>query len=121
MHEELKIVPLQNFQIDLIDEGYAVWSWQGIRADESVKRRNEPGFEQLDDHLFIHRPIIRWSAESVFEAMGVLRHQTEPALSAGDAARTAQGARPSMAGNAIEARITALRFRQKITELGTAQ
>lgn len=67
--EELKTVPLTNYQTDLIEQGFAVWSWQGIRADESLHRRYQPSFEQIDDHLFINRPIIRWSAADTFEAM----------------------------------------------------
>lgn len=66
--EELKTTVLMNFQLDLIEQGYAVWSWQGIRADESLARRYRPAFEQMDDHLFIYRPIIRWTAADVFEA-----------------------------------------------------
>jgi 3'-phosphoadenosine 5'-phosphosulfate sulfotransferase (PAPS reductase)/FAD synthetase len=67
--EELKTVPLQNFQQDLIEAGNDVWSWQGIRADESLERRYRPEFEEMDDHLFVYRPLLRWSAESVFEAL----------------------------------------------------
>lgn len=67
--EELKTTPLQNAQCDLIDAGFAVWSWQGIRADESLERRYRPSFEQLDDHLFVNRPILRWSAADTFKAM----------------------------------------------------
>lgn len=66
--KELKVVPLMNYQIDLIDQGFAVWSWQGIRADESLQRRHYAEFEQQDDHLFVYRPILRWTVESVFEA-----------------------------------------------------
>ena len=66
--EELKIVPLLGYQIDLVESGFDVWSWQGIRADESAHRRYQPEFEQIDDHISIYRPIMRWTAESVFEA-----------------------------------------------------
>lgn len=65
---ELKVVPLQNMQMDLVDDGFDVWSWQGIRADESAHRRYQPEFEEIDDHLSVYRPIIRWTAASVFEA-----------------------------------------------------
>ena len=67
--QELKTVPLQNFQLDLVDEGYCVWSWQGIRADESPNRRYAPMFEEIGDHLFVYRPILRWPALATFEAM----------------------------------------------------
>lgn len=67
--EELKTTVLMNFQLGLIDEGYCVWSWQGIRADESAARRHRTAFEQQDDFLFVHRPILRWTAADTFEAM----------------------------------------------------
>lgn len=67
--EELKIAPLMNFQLDLIERGAIVWSWQGIRADESAHRRYQPEFEEIGENLFVHRPIMRWTAASVFEAM----------------------------------------------------
>ncbi len=38
--EELKRNIAVAFQLDLIDQGYSVVSWQGIRRDESHKRRN---------------------------------------------------------------------------------
>lgn len=67
--EELKTTPLINYQIELIEQGCDVWSWQGVRADESLTRRYYKHFEQIDDHLFINRPIMRWTAADTFEAM----------------------------------------------------
>lgn len=72
----LKTEPLMEFQIDLIDEGSAVWSWQGVRIDESEYRRRRlqgtgtcvKSFEVVGGGLFIHRPILRWSAEDCFDA-----------------------------------------------------
>src|SRR5262249_13494033 len=66
--EELKRVPLIDFQLGLVEQGYCVWSWQGIRADESAERRWRKEFEEVDDFLFVYRPILRWTVESVFEA-----------------------------------------------------
>lgn len=65
---ELKTVPIVEYQLALIEEGAAVWSWQGIRAEESERRRHAPSFEVVGGGLFIHRPILRWSAADCFEA-----------------------------------------------------
>ena len=46
--EELKTTVLQNYQLHLVERGYCVWSWQGIRADESITRRHRAPFEALD-------------------------------------------------------------------------
>lgn len=69
--EELKTAVLQNYELDLVDEGYCVWSWQGVRADESEARRHKHPFEELDDHYFVFRPILKWPALATFEAMKV--------------------------------------------------
>src|SRR3546814_5551271 len=38
--EELKRNIAVEFQVDLIDQGHTVVSWQGIRRDESLNRRD---------------------------------------------------------------------------------
>jgi 3'-phosphoadenosine 5'-phosphosulfate sulfotransferase (PAPS reductase)/FAD synthetase len=65
----LKTEPLVEYQLGLADQGYVVWSWQGIRRDESPARANAKEFEELGGGLFIYRPIVRWSANDCFEAM----------------------------------------------------
>ena len=78
--EWLKTKPLTEYAIDLIDEGNAVWSWQGVRGDESTSRftrlccpMNIPAcdksFEVVGGGLFICRPILRWTAADTFETM----------------------------------------------------
>ncbi|MGK8887549.1 phosphoadenosine phosphosulfate reductase domain-containing protein [Burkholderia gladioli] len=73
----LKTEPLNEYALNLIDEqGVAVWSWQGVRIDESEARRNRlqgtgvcvRSFEEVGGGLFIYRPVLRWTVESVFEA-----------------------------------------------------
>lgn len=76
----LKTEPLLDYQIGLADQGYSVWSWQGVRAEESPRRARLPSFEIMDPdgvlhdtpaygRLFAHRPILRWCAADTFEAM----------------------------------------------------
>lgn len=69
--EELKTTPLIDYQLGLVEQGYEVWSWQGIRADESISRRHRAYFSELDDHLWVYYPILRWTALDTFEAMSI--------------------------------------------------
>lgn len=72
----LKTEPLTEYALDLIDSGYAVWSWQGVRIDESDSRRTRlqgtgacvKSFDVVGGDLFNYRPILRWNVEDVFEA-----------------------------------------------------
>lgn len=66
--QELKRLPLL-LQVEqpLIDAGYYVWNWQGIRAEESAKRACYPMWEQAPEaeNMTIFRPIMGWSVEDV--------------------------------------------------------
>lgn len=61
--EELKRNPAVQFQMDLVDQGYAVVSWQGVRRDESENRRLAKKFEPIGPRMFIYRPIADWTAQ----------------------------------------------------------
>lgn len=66
----LKTMPLVDWQMDLVlnGEADAVWSWQGVRADESANRRWLPEFEEKPGGIWAYRPILRWTAADCFEA-----------------------------------------------------
>lgn len=66
----LKTMPLTEYQIDLLDDGDAdaVWSWQGVRAEEGGRRRFLATHEDRGGGLCIERPILRWTAADVFAA-----------------------------------------------------
>lgn len=64
--QELKTKMAVDFQLNLIDQGYTVVSWQGVRRDESEKRKNAKLFEKLDTRLFVYRPIVEWAADDTF-------------------------------------------------------
>lgn len=83
----LKTEPLNEYALNLIDEaGVAVWSWQGVRIEESEARRNRlqgtgacvRSFEEVGGGLFIYRPVLRWTAESIFEAHRVAGIRPNP-------------------------------------------
>lgn len=65
--EQLKRNLAVEFQMSLIDQGHIVVSWQGVRRDESVNRRNTKRFEEVGGGLYIYRPIVDWTAQDVFD------------------------------------------------------
>ena len=64
--EELKLIPLWKYFETLDDEAT---SFQGIRADESVSRSRMPEKQWVDDGggYWIERPLLRWTAQDVFD------------------------------------------------------
>lgn len=65
--EELKRNIAIGYQMELIDAGYHVVSWQGIRRDESINRQKAMKFERVGPALYTYRPILEWTAEQVFD------------------------------------------------------
>lgn len=76
--QHLKTIPLVEYQMDIIERGEAeaVWSWQGVRIDESHSRLAKlqgtgacvKHFDVVGGGLYNYRPILRWKAEDCFEA-----------------------------------------------------
>lgn len=65
--EQLKIYPITEYTLDLIDEHGYVESWQGVRAEESPRRALLPEREDKGGGLTIYRPIHKWTVADVFE------------------------------------------------------
>lgn len=65
--EELKRNMAVEFQLDLVDKGFSVLSWQGVRRDESLNRRNAKKIQRIGPKMWVFRPIVDWSAVDVFE------------------------------------------------------
>ena len=72
----LKTEPLVEYQLGLIDQGNEVWSWQGMRAEESPNRANLAEHEEVGGGLWNHRPIHKLTAEQVFAIAA--RHGIKP-------------------------------------------
>jgi len=53
-------------QLDLVDQGYRVISWQGVRRDESHARRDAKLMQRLGPDLWAFRPLVDWTATDVF-------------------------------------------------------
>ena len=70
--EELKRNPIiEQVQMPLLEQGDTIWSWQGVRADESLARRDLPELELVGSgvgagELWNYRPILTWTAEDCF-------------------------------------------------------
>lgn len=65
--EQLKRDLAVEFQMELMDQGHTVVSWQGVRRDESHNRRNAKKFERVAPRLYIYRPIVEWTAMQAVE------------------------------------------------------
>lgn len=64
--ERLKTEMAVLFQLELIDQGHQVISWQGVRRDESDARRHAKKFERIGPRLWAFRPLVDWTAQDVF-------------------------------------------------------
>lgn len=62
-----RVVLLEQAHQPLIDAGYNVVSWQGIRAEESVRRACYPMWEisPESESVAIYRPLMGWTVEDV--------------------------------------------------------
>ena len=80
--DELKRAPiLEQVQLPLLEAGDDVVSWQGVRADESLNRRDLPEREckavyPNGAELWNFRPIIKWTAQDAFDMHK--KHGIEP-------------------------------------------
>ena len=74
--EELKRNVAIAYQLELIDAGHKVVSWQGIRRDESHARRNAKKIERIGPCLYAFRPLVNWTALDVFDYCA--GHQIRP-------------------------------------------
>jgi 3'-phosphoadenosine 5'-phosphosulfate sulfotransferase (PAPS reductase)/FAD synthetase len=84
----LKTRPSVEYQLNLIDSGQceAVWSWQGVRIDESHARRTRlqgtgacvVAFQEQGGGIYNYRPILRWTAADCFEAHRVVGLEPNP-------------------------------------------
>lgn len=65
---ELKVIPImEQIYMPLFEEGKHVISWQGVRADESLARANLTEYEPMPEGFDVYRPLLKWTAQDVFE------------------------------------------------------
>lgn len=65
--EELKRNPIiEQVNLPLLEDGNTLYSWQGIRADESRRRAALDELENVGGGLWNYRPILKWTASDCF-------------------------------------------------------
>lgn len=111
--EELKRNIAVAFQMDLVDAGYRVLSWQGVRRDESQNRRNAKKIERVGGGIWIFRPIVDWSAKQVFEFCASRGIRPNPLYKQG---MSRVGCMPCINVNKAELKEIARRFPEAIEE-----
>jgi 3'-phosphoadenosine 5'-phosphosulfate sulfotransferase (PAPS reductase)/FAD synthetase len=112
--EYLKRNPITEYQLGLMDEGFAVESWQGVRADESDARKWLPSYEYRGGGYAVHRPILRWNVGDVFEAHRVAGIDPNPLYREG---MSRVGCMPCINASKLELREIARRFPQHIERI----
>lgn len=81
--QQLKTMPLGLWQLGLVEAGFAVESWQGVRRDESQNRRNALEREELGGGITIYRPIVDWTAQQTVDYVRSKGLQLNPLYSMG--------------------------------------
>ena len=112
--QELKVFPIQQqvFEPLLSDpETGDIYSWQGIRADESLARAKLPEIDEADNSVINYRPILTWSAEQVFEFHRKHNMKWNPLYEQG---MGRVGCMPCINCNKAELKEIALRFPEEI-------
>ena len=112
--ERLKRDMAVSFQLDLIDAGHQVLSWQGVRRDESENRRNAKKNERVGGGLWIFRPIVEWTAMEVFEYCAQRSIQPNPLYKQG---MSRVGCMPCINVNKAELRQISTRFPEHIQRI----
>lgn len=105
----LKRIPIEHDVImPALADHDAVWSWQGVRAEESLSRRFLPEFEDLGGFgIYAYRPLIKWPWAAVFEAHDYFGIKPNPLYSQG---MNRVGCMPCVNCGKDELRQIALRF-----------
>lgn len=111
--EELKRNMAVSFQLDLVDAGHQVLSWQGVRRDESMNRRNAKKIERIGGGIWTFRPIVEWTAMQVFEFCASRGIHPNPLYKQG---MSRVGCMPCINVNKAELKQIALRFPEAIEE-----
>lgn len=112
--EHLKRNMAVEYQLGLVEAGHTVVSWQGVRRDESLNRRDAKSFEKLDDHLYVYRPIVDWTADDTFAYAASQNVDPNPLYKCG---MGRVGCMPCINASKDEVREIALRFPEHIDKI----
>jgi len=111
--EELKRNVAVAYQLDLVDAGYTVVSWQGVRRDESVNRRDAKRFELIGPGMYAYRPWVDATAADVFAYCHAHGIQPNPLYRQG---QTRVGCMPCINCDKEQIRQTNARFPESLQE-----
>lgn len=114
--EHLKRNMAVEYQIDLVDSGYTVVSWQGVRRDESLNRRDAKQFEVIGPRMYAYRPLVDWTAIDVFAHCAAKGIDPNPLYKQG---MTRVGCMPCINVNKAELAQIASRFIEHIGRIFT--
>lgn len=112
--EELKRNMAVEFQMELMDQGHTVVSWQGIRRDESHNRKDAKKIERVAPKLYIYRPIVEWTGLQAVEFATLNEITSNPLYSMG---MGRVGCFPCINSNKNELREMAGRFPQHMQRI----
>ena len=112
--EELKRNMAVAFQLELMEAGYSVISWQGIRRDESTNRATAKKSERVGGGLWIFRPIVDWTAAQTFQIAAARSIKPNPLYLQG---MGRVGCMPCINCNKAELRQIARRFPEHIERI----
>ena len=113
--QELKTEPLTEYALWFIDAfGANVWSWQGVRRDESARRANALGFEDLTGGIYAWRPIAGWTAQETVDFVRSCRVELNPLYKQG---MGRVGCMPCINANKAELAEIARRFPDHIARI----
>lgn len=112
--KELKIHPLVEYQLSFVDDGHRVVSWQGVRRDESLKRRDAKKMERVGPRIWAFRPLVEWTAQNVFDYCKSKKIEPNPLYKQG---MSRVGCMPCINVNKEELRQIALRFPDHIDRI----
>lgn len=116
--EELKRNPAVEFQLALVDQGYTVISWQGVRRDESQARRKAKLIERIGPRLRAYRPLVDWTAVQVLAYATAKGVQHNPLYRQG---MGRVGCMPCINAKKGELREIAARFPEHIQRISDAE
>lgn len=111
---ELKTMLVVEYQQSLVDLGHRVVSWQGVRRDESMNRRNAKLFERLNPRMYAYRPLVNLSAMDVFGLMAAYAVDTNRLYREG---MNRVGCMPCINQNKLGLRQIALRWPEHLQRL----
>ena len=112
---ELKVIPtIEQVYLPLLEQGHEVFSWVGVRADESQARAKLQEYEALPEGYTVYRPILKWTVQDVFEIHKKYDIEPNPLYKQG---MKRVGCMPCIHANKEELFEISIRFKEEIERI----